>query len=919
MKHATSFQGLVAMSLIFYAIPHGCLHAQTETINNDPTLVDGLVSYWPLDEEGGVRVDAQGGNDLTENNGVGSTEGKLGLAADFVPDHSTSLSIADTDQRGLDIPGDYTFAAWIRPHSFPQDGTLFGKFYDFIDYYGSHADQRSYLGILYSYAIMPYLSGDGVNYVGRQLSYDFRQDEWQYVVMSYFAATGSMKLYVNGLEVSNAVGFPTNLFNSTATFFLGAYKTGAYGFYDGLMDEVGIWNRALTADEVVRLYNGGEGLPYGEKKTGASSVAFLPGIMASRLYTNDTGGEQKRWESVLAGDLAELGMNTDGTSKSTSLYTRDVLDDIRPITGLGSFGEAYQGWISFMDGLVADGTLTEWKALPYDWRLATDELFLKGKDMGGGNISYTQVGTVPYLLEVLEGLADRSPTSKVTIVAHSNGGLVAKNLIHYLEATHHPLLDKIDTLVLVASPQAGTPKALREVLHGIDMPAQQTLRDVVRFMPGAYGLLPSSHLMGLLDEPVVETAASVATLPLMQDMAGTNITTYSNLRKFLTGEIGTRTDAATLGYLHPNLLSAALLASSSAMHEAVDVWRPEHIRVIEVVGTGLWTPRGVAYRAYDRHTSSDTPVPSLRTEWLANDRGDGTVLAKSAESGESDETYYFGMNEYNAHEEANNNHMTVLSTKPVQELIRSHVLGGSDETPLYMNTTGATHPFPRFELRAYSPVDLHLYRGGMHTGVRSGEPATDLGRPYEAEIPNSYYEEWADVKYAGADLPASVLVVLDGTGEGTFTLELDRYDGAAHDGTYAWTDLPVRQESRGTTTIDAEGVPVLLYDFDGDGDTDARLAPGDTFEAWQAYDVSFAGLREAIRDAGMGKLLEAWFLARVKLAEELHKKGGKGSAQAAKVLLETIVWSAERQGSKALTAEDATTIAKLARALELRL
>jgi hypothetical protein len=41
----------------------------------------------------------------------------------------------------------------------------------------------------------------------------------------------------------------------------------------GLIDEVGIWSRALTGAEVTSLYNGGAGLQY--PFTGVSNNAFL--------------------------------------------------------------------------------------------------------------------------------------------------------------------------------------------------------------------------------------------------------------------------------------------------------------------------------------------------------------------------------------------------------------------------------------------------------------------------------------------------------------------------------------------------------------------------------------------------------------------------------------------------------------------
>ncbi len=905
------------------------------SVSSNTNLMNGLVSYWPMDDVDGLREDVHGEYDLVCN-GVTSSSGIQSGASQFFSEQESFLQTF-SDFGFTKSSDNFSYSLWFKTDKLPPDGNIVtlisrwlnanseGTFFD-LDYFVENPTLliRSYFASNAEYLFTHTI--------------DFDSTLFHHVVASFNVSDNISHLYVDGKLVSEGFIAAGDAGGNQNSFLeIGRFRDGNGNllprYFDGAIDEVGFWNRALTAEEVTMLYNDGKGLPYqvGDvvPEDAVSSVAFLPGIMASRLYTEDReGDERKRWESVLAGDIEMLGMREDGTSQSTVLYTKDVIDDIRPITGLGSFGDAYDRWIHFMDGLVANGTLKEWKALPYDWRLATDELFLKGWDMGEGKVSYvgappTPEGeggdTVPYMLEVLEELAQNSPTGKVTIVAHSNGGLVAKNVLRYLETTHHPLLDKIDTLVLVASPQAGTPKALREILHGVDMPAQQTLRDAVEYMPGAYGLLPSPHLMTVLEEPVVETSESVSMLPLMQDMAGTNITTYDDLRKFLTGELGTRSELSTLGYLHPNLLSAALIASSSAMHAGVDEWTPPaHIRVVQVVGTGLWTPRGVAYSAYDRKTSSGGMVKSLRTEWLANMAGDGTVLAKSAESGNVDETYYLGMSDYNEFADESYAHMNILSTAPVQVLIEDVVLKKSPNVPLYMNTTGATDAFPHFEMRVYSPLDIHLYRDGKHTGV-TNEPSTDMGRYTEIEIPNSFYEEWVDVKYAGAGLSRATDAVLTGTGDGEFTLEIDMHDGDGRMETHVWTNVPVRSVSKGTMVVDEDTAPILAYDYDGDGTIDAELASGDVFVPRVTYSVSFAGLRAAIYDAEMARVLETWFLGRVTLAEQLVKKGGKGNKTAAKVILETIAWSAEKQSGKGLSAEEAETIAKLARAVRLSL
>lgn len=56
----------------------GAAFAEGATIAEDADLLDGLVPYWPLDKEGGVRADTIGDNDLHDVNGVSSGVGVVG-------------------------------------------------------------------------------------------------------------------------------------------------------------------------------------------------------------------------------------------------------------------------------------------------------------------------------------------------------------------------------------------------------------------------------------------------------------------------------------------------------------------------------------------------------------------------------------------------------------------------------------------------------------------------------------------------------------------------------------------------------------------------------------------------------------------------------------------------------------------------
>lgn len=90
---------------------------------------------------------------------------------------------------------------------------------------------------------------------------------WYHVVcVRDLADTGSeQRLYINGSSVDTAANT-----NTTATgddneeMQIGRYYFGTTGggYFDGQIDEIGIWSRALTSTEVSDLYNSGNGLAY---------------------------------------------------------------------------------------------------------------------------------------------------------------------------------------------------------------------------------------------------------------------------------------------------------------------------------------------------------------------------------------------------------------------------------------------------------------------------------------------------------------------------------------------------------------------------------------------------------------------------------------------------------------------------------
>jgi hypothetical protein len=229
-----------------------------------------------------------------------------------------------------------------------------------------------------------------------------------------------------------------------------------------------------------------------------SNVMFLPGLEASRLYETDSDENEKMiWEPSLI-DESDLFLDSEGNPKVANIYTKNVIDNAYlPIKG-----NVYKSFIESMDEMKSSGTINDWETIPYDWRLSLDEILDGGVKDSDGKIFYygdNASTSNPYTISELRRLASSSATGKVTIIAHSNGGLLTKALTNKLGDEASELIDKI---IFVAVPQVGTPQAIGSLLHGYDegfpvsfVPiffSSSDARKLGNNMISAYNLLPLS-------------------------------------------------------------------------------------------------------------------------------------------------------------------------------------------------------------------------------------------------------------------------------------------------------------------------------------------------------------------------------------------------------------------------------------------
>jgi pimeloyl-ACP methyl ester carboxylesterase len=569
-------------------------------------------------------------------------------------------------------------------------------------------------------------------------------------------------------------------------------------------------------------------------RAGYSNVLFLPGLQASRLYQ----GDNRLWEPNRHLDVEKLYMNAHVGSIYTDIYTKDIVDE-----AYGFSLNVYKRFIDFMDTeMVGNGVIQAWKASPYDWRMDLNALMSRGVERGG-KIYYADGTTqAPYILETMDALMRSSDSGKVTIIGHSMGGLVAKVLIDTVRSPSHPyhhLYENIDQLIMVASPQLGTPAAIEGLLHGdrqqigirdlgliVD---EERARELGENMPSAYQLLPSKEYFRRVASPVLSFHDAlfdgIKNIEELKHRAGTSISTHADLYTFLLGDDGVREEPAANNEEYPNVLNQQLLDNAVALHDRIDTRPlPPHIDLVQIAGWGQKTVRGIAYSCPLLTCAGS--IDRLDRDILFTKEGDGTVVIPSA-AASGGSTYYLDLDDYNSWWEFQRNraHADMLETEPVQKLIQSivqHTRGIS--LPEYMSLAKPIQTKADYELVLRSPVAIEVFDSrGRRTGGINTIEGTELPG-YEARIPNSYYISAAGHTYVGFGSEDEHEVRLQGAGLGTFTLEVRKTLDDEVLEEQIFKDVPVVATMVGSMSMTGNEHFMLAVDIDGNGIIDTHIS-----------------------------------------------------------------------------------------------
>jgi uncharacterized delta-60 repeat protein len=199
----------------------------------------GLVSWWKGE---GNANDAVANNDGTLGSGVSFAPGEVAQAFQF--DGSSNGLVTVPDALDLRFTSEFTLDAWINPSDLSAPRDIINRF---------HGTQNSYeLAVFPDGHLTLFMSPDGSgNHEEVQSAPGvISTNQWQHVAATFNA--GVAKLFVDGSEVaSNTLSF-TSAFPGAQDLWIG----GGVPFL-GLIDEVEVFNVALSGDEIQSIYDAG--------------------------------------------------------------------------------------------------------------------------------------------------------------------------------------------------------------------------------------------------------------------------------------------------------------------------------------------------------------------------------------------------------------------------------------------------------------------------------------------------------------------------------------------------------------------------------------------------------------------------------------------------------------------------------------
>ena len=330
------------------------------------TLDDGLVGYWHLDNlsefgENSTHVydfSGNGYNGTIDNDAIPSTTGYFNSSYEF--DGANDGIIVSGMSASVSVSDESTLIAWVKNDdtSASADRFMIDDTNGELEMYWGSGTERFNCRL------------DTVDSIAQIASTDsgYTDQEWRMVTCRYNSTT--LSVWVNGIEDTNDMEPATGNVETVGDFRLG-------DDFDGHIDEVMIFNRSLSAEEIKSIYIKGRANYQYTSYQPATSEWFNVGSTSTNFLLD---------YNFTAGNGTEVSSNSfySPILKTSSIFPLNITDTVSP-GDVGGCGElATPGTYNLISDVSSTGTC---------FTVMAENVTI---NCGGYEINYSYGGTLGY-------------------------------------------------------------------------------------------------------------------------------------------------------------------------------------------------------------------------------------------------------------------------------------------------------------------------------------------------------------------------------------------------------------------------------------------------------------------------------------------------------------------------------------------
>ena len=207
-------------------------------------LWDNLLAYYTADN---TPNDSVGAANFTLNNGATYGTGIINQGFDFdgvndYANHTTDVGVTD----------DFTISTWVY-----RDTTATSSVFETANF----GSAGSFSLTLQGGSIVVY-AHNGSSYISQFAGVGITLSTWTHIAFTFNNTTKLVDIYIDGVLSNGSTPTFTSVTSSDFANGMIIGRRLGFQYFNGLTDELGVWNRILTSGEVTELYNSGSGKQY---------------------------------------------------------------------------------------------------------------------------------------------------------------------------------------------------------------------------------------------------------------------------------------------------------------------------------------------------------------------------------------------------------------------------------------------------------------------------------------------------------------------------------------------------------------------------------------------------------------------------------------------------------------------------------